>query len=172
MNINMLILLIGVLLGSIFFFFKPLVIKQNGNAEVAQLELHGFMMYEFDRQKLVDIATGEKALRYKDRDLLYNFVLSDNSNNALVSLSADMGRYKNDTVDLYGHVLYTKNDDIEFRSEHIFYDRKEAFARSDVPFSASMGSSKVEGKSLYYDLKRDRIKSKDIYAIYTLQNRK
>ena len=172
MNINTLILLIGMLLGGIFFFFKPLAIKQNHNAEIAQLELHNFMMYEFDRQKLVDIATGEKALRYKDRDLLYNFVFNDNSNNTLVSLSADKGRYQNDTIDLHGHVLYTKSDDIEFKSEHVFYDRKHAFAKSDVPFTASMGKNRVEGKTLYYDLKRDRIKSKDIYAVYTLQNRK
>lgn len=172
MNINTLILLIGTLLGSIFFFFKPLAIKQNNNAEVAQLELHNFMMYEFDRRKLVDIATGEKALRYRDRDLLYNFVFNDNSNNAIVSLSADEGKYKNDTIDLRGHVLYTKSDDIEFKSEHVFYDRKHAFAKSDVPFRAVMGNSRVEGKTLYYDLKRDRIKSKDIYAVYSIQNRK
>ena len=172
MNINTLILGIAALLGSIFFFFKPLAIKQSPNKEIAQLELHNFMMYEFDTDKLVDIATGQKALRYKDRDLLYDFVFSDNSNNALVSLSADMGRYKNDTIDLHGHVLYTKSDDIEFKSEHVFYDRKKAYAKSDVPFSASMGKNRVVGKTLYYDLKRDRIKSKDIYAIYNIQNRK
>lgn len=172
MNINTLILGIGILLGSIFFFFKPLAIKQSQKREIAQLELHNFMMYEFDREKLVDIATGEKALRYTNRDILYNFVFNDNSNDTLVSLSADKGRYRNDTLELQGNVLYTKSDNFEFKSEHVFYDRKRAYAKSDAPFTASMGQNRVKGKSLYYDLKKDRIKAKNINAIYKIQNTK
>ena len=172
MNINTLILVIGVLLGSIFVFFKPLSIKQPSNKEIAQVELHNFTMYEFDTEKLVDIATGKKALRYIDRDLLFDFVYNDNTNGALVSISANRGKYKNDTIDLKGQVLYTKSDGIEFKSEHVFYNRKKGYAKSDVPYVATMGKNRVRGKTLYYDLKKDLIRSKDIYAIYNIQNRK
>lgn len=172
MNINTLILAIGVLLGSIFVFFKPLSIAQPPKKEIAQLELHDFTMYEFDTNKLVDIATGKKALRYKNRDLLFDFVFNDNSNADLVSLSANRGKYKNDTIDLKGQVLYTKSDGIEFRSEHVFYNRKKGYARSDVPYIGTMGKSRVHGRTLFYDLKKDLIESKDIYAIYNIPDRK
>ncbi len=172
MNINTLILVIGVLLGSIFVFFKPLSIKQPSKKEIAQLELRDFTMYEFDTKKLVDIATGEKALRYKEKDLLYDFVFNDNTDDGLVSLSANKGKYQYDTIDLKGEVLYTKSDGVEFRSEHVFYNRKKGYAKSDVPYVAYMGKNSVKGRTLYYDLKKDLIRSKNIFAIYNIQNRK
>ncbi|SFV52544.1 hypothetical protein MNB_SM-7-1272 [hydrothermal vent metagenome] len=172
MNINVLIFFIAILLGSIFFLFKPLKIQQSKNVkEIAQIEMNNYTMYEFDTQKLVNLAIGKKALRYKDRDVLSHFVFNDNSNDALVSLSANYGVYKNDTIDLKGQVLYTKSDGIEFRSEHVFYDRKKAYAKSDLPYTAFMGKNWIKGRSLYYDLKKDKIRSKDIYAVYHIQKR-
>ncbi len=173
MNINLLISLIAVLLGSIYIFFKPLDIRQvKHTKDIPVLEIQTFTMYELDRRKLVDISSGERAIRYKDRYELFDFIFTDNSNKEIVSISAKKGLYKNDTLTLNGDVFYTKSDGLDFKSQKVFYDRKKGFVRSDTPYVAHLGKSVVHGSYLYYDMNKELLKSKDVDALYYLTNRK
>lgn len=172
MNINALLLLIAAGLGAIYFFFQPITIKRvEQKKEMPSIELKEFTLYEFDTTKLVDLASGSKALRYENRYELYDFVFNDNTDSMLVTLSADFGEYKNDIITLSGHVLYTTSDDMEFKTEHVLYDRYKGFAKTTLPYEARMGQNRVTGNYLYYDIKNDIIKSKEVDAIYKIKSR-
>ena len=171
MNINALILLIAILLSSIFAFFKPLKISgaTDKNKDIPVFEIRNFILYELDRQKLVDVSNGESAIRYKNRYVLNNFVFTDNSQENLVNLSANIGIYKNDTILLKKNVLYTKSDGLEFKSQKVFYNRKKGYIKSDVPFVATLNNDIIVGDKLYYDIKKEKLKAKNVKAKFQLK---
>lgn len=163
---------IAALLGSIFLFFKPLKIEQNtSKREIPLFEIEIFTMYEFDTQKLMDISTGKRGLRYKNRYVLYDFIFNDNLDEEVASIRANKGVYKFGTVTLTGDVLYTKSDGSEFQSQKVFYDRNKGYLRSDVPYVAMLGKNRVTGSYLYYDINKELLKSKNVNALYYIQNR-
>ncbi len=169
MNINTLIALLAVGLGSIYVFFSPLKIEQTKHSrDIPLLELHKFTMYEFDTKKLVDISNGEKAIRYKDRYMLYDFIFTDNSNADIVAISAKKGLYKNETLLLEDDVLYTKSDGLEFKSQKVFYNRSKGYVQSKVPYVAMLGENIVIGNYLFYDINKKLIRSKHVEALYHL----
>lgn len=172
MNINTLILAISLVLGAIYIFFKPFYIAQNNDRTTPQIELNDYLLFEFDTQHLAAIAFGKKAQRFTDRDVLYDFVFNNNVKGKISTLTADKGVQKEAIIDLFGEVLYADTDIIEFESEHAVYDKNREYAISDVPYTGYMGKSSVQGRWLSYDLKKDFIKSKNIYVIYNIKEEK
>ena len=169
MNINLFFLFLGLLLSSFFLFFKPLKIDQKAfKKEIPLFEIHNFTMYEVDTQKLIDISIGEKGLRYKNRYVLYNFIYNDNLNENAATIRANKGVYKANIVTLTGDVLYTKTDGSEFQSQKVVYNRGKGYLKSEVPYTAFFGKNRVSGSYLFYDIKKDILKSKDVDALYYL----
>ena len=173
MNINILIFIIGVALGSIYLFFKPLDIKQvDTKKDIPLFEVNDFTMYDISKEKVVDISTGKKAFRYKDRYKLNDFALTDNSNEYLVAISANEGLYKNEIITLEGDVVYSQSDGLEFKSQKVFYNRKKGYLETKVPYIATQGESRVVGSYLYHDINKKITKSKNVDAIYIFNTKK
>ncbi len=168
MNINTLMLLVAIVLGSIYVFFKPFVIEQASQTKVPQIELYDYLLFEFDTQKLATIAYGKKAQVYSSRNILYDFVFNNNEKEKISVLTADRGIQKKDTINLKGKVLYADTDMIDFESEHAFYNKRKKYVLADVPYTAHMNENRVKGTLLYYDIANKRIKSKNVDAIYKL----
>jgi len=169
MNINLLIALIALLLGSIYVLFKPLHITDIPQGrDIPILEIRDFTMYELTPQKLIDISSGKRAVRYKERYELFDFIFTDNSNKEILSISAERGLYKADTLTLHGDVLYTRSDGLDFTTQQLFYNRKKGTLLSSVPYTAHLGKSVLHGSYLFYDINKKFLRSKNVDALYYL----
>jgi hypothetical protein len=173
MSINTLIFAIFSVLASIYVLFEPMEVDQSiSKGETPLLELEYFTMYEFDDKSLLDVLSGEKGFRYKDRYILINFIYTDKVDAEVVTLSAEKGLYKNDILTLTKNVHYARSDGFEFESQSAIYDRKGEYVISEVPYTATQWDDVVIGDYLFYDLKKEWAYSTNVKATYHIQEKK
>ena len=155
----------------IFLFFKPLDIKKQEFIDVPLLDIDMFTMYEFDTEGLQTVMIGKRTLRYADRYRVQNINFTDYSKKFIANMQAQEGIYKGDKVNLKGDVSYTRADGLAFESQTLFYDIKTTIATTDDTYKAYLGTSTMQGKSLEYNSKLNKIHSKDVLIKYTLNER-
>ena len=173
MNINLLVTVLFLALGGIYFFFKPMKIYiDTSQKEMPLLELRNFSLYEFDTTKLADFSTGKRALKYIDRYELFDFLYNEKAQqNKIISISAKKGVDKNRQITLEKDVRYVTSDGVEFTTQKALYDRNKEFAKAQTPYVASIQKNIVYGDTLNYDLKKRMIRSKNVRAIYHLNGK-
>ena len=161
------------LLGGVYILFQPLKIKiDTTKKEVPILEIEDFEMYEVDTVGLMDFSMGKKAWKYVDRYELKEFSYNENTDNKIVSISAKNGIDKNDNLTLKGDVQYVTSDGVEFFTQKVLYNRKKGVAQATTPYEAIIQQGHIWGKTLYYDLKKKKVRSKNIYATYRLDGQR
>jgi len=169
MNINIFFIIISVGLATIFFAFKPLDIKQRTFVDVPIFELKSFTLYELNTKKLITIMKGDKAIRYNDRYKVSKIDYTDNSRKYLANMKADNGLFKDKIVNLVGNVDYNREDGLSFKTQEGSYNKETKVAYTNTDYISYMGTNKVVGSSLRYDSLLNRVKSKDVRAIYQLK---
>jgi len=156
----------------IFIFFKPLDIKKQEFIDVPLLDIDKFTMYEFDTKGLQTVMIGKRTLRYSDRYTVEDIDFTDHSKDFIANMKADEGLYKGDIVDLKGNVVYYREDGLSFESPTLLYNTKTAIATTDDNFTASQGTSTMNGHTLIYNAKITKIISKNVLINYKLKEKK
>jgi len=169
MNINIFFIIISAGLATIFFAFKPLDIKQRKFIDVPIFELKSFTLYELNKEKLITIMSGDKAIRYTNRYKVSNINYTDNSREYLANMKADSGVFKNKIVNLIGNVDYNREDGLSFKTQKASYNKKTKVAYTNTNYISYLGSNKIIGSSLRYNSRLNRVKSKNVRAKYKLK---
>jgi LPS export ABC transporter protein LptC len=156
----------------IFLFFKPLEIKKQEFVDVPLLNIDKFTMYEFNREGLQTVMKGEETLRYSDRYTVSDINFTDYSEDFKANMSAKEGLYKGNTVNLEGNVTYHREDGLAFKSKTLLYNTKTAIAVTNDKYIANFGVSTMQGETLNYNSKSNKIKSKNVSINYKLNERK
>lgn len=156
----------------IFLFFKPLEIKKQEFVDVPLLNIDKFTMYEFNREGLQTVMKGEETLRYSDRYTVSDINFTDYSEDFKANMSAKEGLYKGNTVNLEGNVTYHREDGLAFKSKTLLYNTKTAIAVTNDKYIANFGVSTMQGETLNYNSKLNKIKSKNVSINYKLNERK
>jgi len=172
MNINGLLILILICLSMIYFLFEPMKIKKINTKEVPLFSLGVFTLYELDRFGLTTLMKGTQASRYSDRYDVKNIDYTDNAKEFSSNMKAKHGLYKNEIVYLDGDVYFTRKDGLKYFSQKAVYNKKTDISISEVDYVANMGLNQVWGSYLRYDTKKEKIKAKNIYAIYEIKETK
>jgi len=167
-NINIFFSIVFLLLSSIFFIFKPLEIKQQHFDDVPLLKMKSFVMYELNTDGLDSKMVGSEALRFADRYEISDINYTDNAKEYIANITANYGLYKMKTVDLDGDVVYTREDGLVFKSQHVVYDRLTTVAVSDNDYVSYKGKNHVVGTYIEQNNLKNTIYSKDVKAIYQL----
>lgn len=169
MNVNIFFLFLAVLLLSIYMFFKPLYIQKKNFGNIPVFELKDFELYELNTSGLTTLMTGKSATKYEDKYIVKSINFTDNSKSKLMSVKADNGIYKEDNISLAGSIELFQEDGFTFKTEHAFYNRKNSILNIDTNYTARKRNDKFSGSSLIYNNLLDKIKSKNIYIIYQLE---
>jgi LPS export ABC transporter protein LptC len=159
-------------LSMIYFFFKPMNLKQTQDKEIPQFSLEKFTLNELDQNGLVTKMNGDDAIRYNDRYVVSNIDYTDNSKDFLTNMKAKNGLYKKDVVYLDGDVNFQRDDGLKFFSQKATYKKKIDVAYTNVEYIAYMGENYITGESAVIDNRKNTIKSKNIYAVYNLEEKK
>ena len=156
----------------IFLFFKPLNIKHQEFIDVPQLEVKEFTMYEFVLDGLKTFASGSSATKYDDRFIVKDINYTDKSKKYTANMHAKNAMYKDDKIILTDDVVYSRENGFIFKTQRVSYDKNSSTAISDVGYSAKIGKNVVHGTYIKYNNLLNKVYSKNIDAIYQLQESK
>ncbi len=156
----------------IFFFFKPLALKKQTFVNVPQLELEHFKMYEFTPEGLQTFMTGENGIKYAEKFIVKDINYTDKTPEYKANMKAGEGVYEKDVVLLENNVTYSRDNGFDFHTPKLHYDKKNAIAISDAGYTANIGNNTIIGSYIKYNNKLNRVYSKNIDAIYQIQERK
>ncbi len=153
----------------IYLFFKPLTLEKKEFIDVPLFEVKNFNIYEVDTKGLKTILLGNSSKRYSDRYTVEGIDYTDNSKKFIANMQADNGVYTEESVQLSGNIRYAREDGLTFKCQEANYDKKSSVVSTATPFIAYLGDNVVKGSSLQYNSKKNKIESKNIEAIYQLQ---
>lgn len=154
----------------IFFFFKPLNIKEQTFVDVPLFEIKKFSLYELNTKGLKTLMSGQSAFRYSDRYRVKDVDFTDNSKNYIANMKANSGLYKKNIVYLDGNVSYAREDGLIFESQHVIYDKITSIVTSKNNYVAYMGDNKMIGTFIKYNTHLNKIKSKNVVIDYDLED--
>jgi len=156
----------------IFFFFKPLNIKEQKFVDVPLFEIKSFNLYELNTKGLKTLMSGENAFKYSDRYKVKNIDFTDNSKNYIANMKANDGLYKKNMIYLDGNVSYAREDGLTFESQHVIYNKKTSIVTSKSNYIAHMGENKMIGTFIRYNTHLNKMKSKNVVVEYKLKEGK
>lgn len=172
MNINVIFITISLGLLMIFFLFKPMEIKQDDFGEIALFEIQDFTLYELNTLGLNTFMKGNEGKRFSNRYEVVKINYTDNSEKYLANMVANKGVYKNEIVDLKGDVIYTREDGFTFKTQNASYNKKTTVAYAKTDYISYLGEDQVRGSWLKYNNKEAKAYSKNVNAIYQIQEDK
>ncbi len=147
-------------------------VKIHHFKDVPLFELSDFTMYELNTAGLSTILLGSTSTRYADRYTIADMDYTDNSKKYIANMVSDFGVYKNEIVELNGHVAYVREDGLTFKSQKALYNKKTADVISDTKYTAYLNDNIVTGDYIKYNNISKKIYSKNVVAIYQLKEEK
>ena len=129
-------------------------------------------MYEFTSFGLQTYMLGASGTKYDDRFIVKDIDYTNKSPKYIANMHAQEGIYKNDIVILEGNVTYSRDNGFQFLTQKLVYNKKTSQAVSNVGYTAKIGKNVVSGSYIRYNNKLNKIYSKNIDAIYQLQEGK
>jgi len=171
MNINLFFVVIFSGLSVIFLLFKPLDVKQQEFKDIPLFELMSFTLYELDNKGLTTLMNGTKAIKYTNRYKVDNINYTDNSKKYIANIKADIGLYKDETIDLKGNVVYSREDGLIFETQKALYNKKTSIAYVNEKYVLYRQHDRVEGSSLVYNNILNKTYSKNVVAKYQMKER-
>ncbi len=124
--------------------------KKNANLPLVKFE--EAIMYTMDEKEVTQIIKADTALRFKNRDEMYeaNFVTRTNdTNKELDIINAKKVIKRNDKLNLSGDVLYNRGDIIQFKTQVLNYNTKTKIAQNKHKFWALYNGNEFTGTNLY-----------------------
>ncbi len=171
MNINLFFVVIFSGLSVIFLLFKPLDVKQQEFKDIPLFELMSFTLYELDNKGLTTLMNGTKAIKYTNRYKVDNINYTDNSKKYIANIKADIGLYKDETIDLKGNVVYSREDGLIFETQKALYNKKTGVAHTNKKYVLYKQKNRVKGSSLIYNNVLNKTYSKNVVAKYQMKER-
>ena len=151
--------------------FEPVKVKETtvNGAEVAELEMSNFTLYELDESGLNNIMIGRKGLRYGDRIEVIDIDYTDSTQKLQNNLQADTGIYNNEyLITLEGNVRYYREDGMKFVTSRAIIDQEKETIETDGRFKMNKFTDNVIGSDLFYDTKNGLTHAKMVTGFYTL----
>ncbi len=135
------------------------------NKTVPLLEFIDIKNYTINTKGIDTVIKAKKALRFQDHDEIREVDILTFTRGEKESLKAKQANYKNDTVYLYGNIIYTKEDGTKLTSNRVVYRIKEKTITSQTPFVLTTDKLKVTGNSFVYNKQKGIIEALKINAL-------
>ncbi|MBW1801672.1 MAG: LPS export ABC transporter periplasmic protein LptC, partial [Deltaproteobacteria bacterium] len=87
-----------------------------------------------------------------------------------IELKGNRGSFDRSTgaINLYENLQGTTDDGYKMTTEHVFYQQKDGYLKTEVPVKVTGPYFSIEGKGLYFNLERETLVIKDnVTAIIT-----
>lgn len=159
------------LLGSIIFIsLSPQKVHLQEEEEIAQLEFENFKIYEISNEGLSKTLEGEKGEKYKERYVVEMAEMRQRGISFVETLNSNMAIYDTDELFLYGDVIYQRGDGLQFFSDNLTYENKNAFMYVNGAFTLEQNGSIINGFELEYEKNNGKIRALNIDSYILTDN--
>lgn len=126
------------------------------------------LMYTLDDKNIYRIIVAQNAVRYKNRDEMYQADITlknqdPTQNYNSERLRADKIIKQADIYDLINNVKYTKDSFVVLNTQELNYDDKNKIAKNQKPFDGVYNTHYVNGSDLYLNVNNDFIKANNTH---------
>lgn len=133
---------------------------EKRSANLPTVKFDEAIMYTMDEKEVTRIVKANQALRYTNKDEMYeaNFVMRTNEDaQTLDIISAKKVIKKGNKLHLQGDVEYNRGDNMQFKSKVLNYDLATKIAQNKHPFWGLYNGNEFTGKNLYVDTNTNTI---------------
>jgi len=149
--------------------------KKNLEQDTPLLTFSNSAMYTLTPQNMNRVIYSKRTSRYKDRDIMYEGVLTlknkdKNQKEVTDFLYADVIIKKDSLFKFIGNTRYKRDDYIKFNTNELMYDSKTQIATNSLPFNGYYFNDYIKGTNLYLDIKKHYMKSKNTHFEIDITN--
>lgn len=144
---------------SVISYFIPLdkIEKVQESEEQAQLIFSKATMYTFDTKSMNRIIDAQKAMKFDNRDEIYNGVLvsrskSSNKKNITDTLLSDKIIKRGNEFEFLDNVEFIRDNYISLKTNQLIYDSKSKIATNYLPFVGTYFNNIIKGEKIYLDM--------------------
>lgn len=142
------------------------------DVNIADMQMNGIKNYEINVNGTNGYYEAKNALRIGEGDYFYEFKGKFyRGDNTIHNLRSDEGIYKKNEIIFKKNAFYENSDNLDFSSQEIIYDIKNATLRSDTDFVATQNKDKIIGKSVKYDTKNKQIYAKGVHSWVDIESK-
>lgn len=168
MSLNNFFLLVLGLLILIFVVYKPDFVATQNEKDIPLLELENFTLYELNTSTLTSTMQAKRGLRYKNHYEAYNVSFKNKSSKLEQTINGNKAFYDTITLILSGDVHYKREDGLNFLSQYGKYSKKTKIFETNSSYLSYRDKDTIIGDSLSYDTQRQLSKSKNIKAVFNI----
>ena len=144
---------------TIAFFSMIVTIDEESSSSVkkekAQIVFDNSTLYTMSTQNIDRIVNSTKALKYKNRDVMYDGkIILRAKDNRTDYIESDVIIKRKDDYKFLNNVKYNKENDITLNTNELFYNTKTKIAKNSKPFDGYYYEHKIKGTNLYLDTKK------------------
>lgn len=121
-------------------------------------------MYTLTSESMNRIVHSKKAIRYKNRDEMYNGILTlrgKDSKNIVITdtLLSDKIVKRGDNFKFLNNVKFTRNDYVNLKTDELLYNSKTKVATNSLPFEGNYFKNYIKGVNIYLDMNKYYMKA-------------
>lgn len=136
--------------------------------DIPMLTFNDSTMYTLTTESMNRVIFAQKALRYSDRDVMYNGSLmmknKDNPEEEITDLLfSDIIIKRENKFKFLNNVKFTRNDYITVNTDELLYDSETKIATNTLPFDGLYYNNYLKGKNVYLDLNSKLMKAKNTH---------
>lgn len=147
--------------------------KNGAKKEQAQIIFDNSTLYTLNTENIDKIVNSSQALRYKNRDVLYDGKIILRANDETTDyIESDIIVRRKDNYKFLNNVKYNKDNNILLNTQELFYNTKTKIAKNNKPFDGYYYDSKLEGTNLYLDSTKSIFKSNKSHFEIELDSKK
>ncbi|RDX34522.1 hypothetical protein DZA35_01285 [Arcobacter sp. HD9-500m-PIT-SAG03] len=163
---------------SIISLFTPVDndINESLKKDIALVTFNDSTMYTLDNIHVTRVVESIKAIRYKERDEMFEGIFyirakSKGSSNQADVVSADFIEKKGPTLKFVDNVVYNRDDFITLKTDILYYNLDTKIAHNNKPFIGKYYDDSLNGTSLYLDTEETYFKSQKAHFEIDLDNK-
>lgn len=128
------------------------------------MQINNVVDYEINASIVAGKFETDEWRRYPDRDEFLNFRAKILRNDVKHDAICDEAFYQDGIAKFKGNANYSNSDRIRLVSDEIIYDSKKKVVKSDVNFTITQNSDKIQGKSVIYDINLKQMNATGVKA--------
>lgn len=155
---------------SVGYYFVPVEnIKKNElDKDIPLVIFESSFMYTINEESINRIVYSTHAIRYKNRDELYNTDIilknTDKTKNFKIEkLKANLIVKNGNDYTLTDNVKYARDDFIKLNTNELFYNDITKIAKNTKPFDAVYNKHFLKGDTVYLDINNDFVKANNTH---------
>lgn len=150
--------------------------KKDGIEDIALLTFTDSTMYTLTTDSMHRIVDSKEALRYKDKDVMYDGILTlkgkDKDNKEITDiLFSDVIIKRGDDFKFLNNVKYRRDNSITLNTNELLYNDKTGIATNTLPFDGTYFNNYIKGKNIYLNLNEYYMKANETHFEVEVENK-